>query len=162
GTRDYYETLEGMRVTLPIGTANSGGTDKFGELYLEPGKTRRRVLRDPSLPVGPPDLLNLSQDAGSEDVDPTNPSHNPASTTRVNADLFARVANATGPLGFAFSEYQIVPQQGMLPAIADPSTISYPPDAPTGGFRIAQFNMENLFGVGMVDDGHTFTQDEID
>src|SRR5262249_35495432 len=47
GTRDYYETLEGMRVTLPIGTANSGGTDKFGELYLQPGKTRKRIFRDP-------------------------------------------------------------------------------------------------------------------
>ena len=42
---------------------------------------------------------------------------------------------------------------------------TYPPDAPAkaaGQLRIANFNMENLFGVGMTDDGHTFTQAEID
>ena len=42
---------------------------------------------------------------------------------------------------------------------------AYPPEAPRakkGTLRVANFNMENLFGVGMVDDGHTFTAEEID
>ena len=36
-SRPYYETLEGMRVRLDVGTANSGGTNKFGELFITPG-----------------------------------------------------------------------------------------------------------------------------
>jgi uncharacterized protein len=164
GTRPYYESLEGMRVRLAAGTANSGGTDKFGELFLQPGTTRARVFRTTALPVGPPDLLNASQDAGSDDVDPANPSHNPASTTRVNADLFDSVTGLVGPFGFSFSEYQIVPQPGAAPAVHRGPT-RYPPKVPRqphDTLRVANFNMENLFAAGMVDDGHTFTQAEVD
>ncbi|MCW2984245.1 MAG: hypothetical protein JWR63_1815 [Conexibacter sp.] len=165
GSRPYYETLEGMRVSLATGTANSGGTDKFGELFVQPGTARKRVLRDPNGPAaGPPNLLSLAQDAGSADVDPANPSATPASTTRVKADLFSRVTDAVGPLGFSFSEYQLLPQPGHRPAVA-PGPIAYPPPAPEaapGTIRVANFNMENLFGAGMTDDGHTFTQAEID
>jgi predicted extracellular nuclease len=164
GTRPYYETLEGMRVRLTVGTADSGGTDKFGELFLRPGTTRERVFRNPVFPVGPPDLLNLGQDAGSRDVDPTNPSHTPASTTRVDADLFDSVTDAVGPFGFAFSEYQIIPQPGAAPRVHH-GPIRYPPfvpHQPKHTLRVANFNMENLFAAGMVDDGHTFTRAEVD
>jgi endonuclease/exonuclease/phosphatase family metal-dependent hydrolase len=122
------------------------------------------VFRTAAFPVGPPDLLNLGQDAGSRDVDPTNPSHNPASTTRVDADLFDAVTDAIGPLGFAFSEYVIVPQPGLAPRVHSGPT-RYPPFVPRQPrhtLRVANFNMENLFAAGMVDDGHTFTQHEVD
>jgi predicted extracellular nuclease len=165
GSRPYYESLEGMRVSLASGTANSGGTDKFGELFVQPGAPRKRVIRDPDGPTaGPANLLSLAQDAGSADVDPTNPSGTPTSTTRVKADLFSRVTDAVGPLGFSFSEYQLLPQPGHRPTVAA-STIAYPPPAPAaapGTIRVANFNMENLFGAGMTDDGHTFTQAEVD
>jgi uncharacterized protein len=164
GSRPYYETLEGMRVHLDVGTADSGGTDKFGELFLMPGTTRQRVFRTAGFPVGPPALINVGQDAGSRDVDPTNPSQTPASTTRVNADLFDTVTDVTGPMGFAFSEYLIVPQPGDAPKVHRGPT-RYPPFVPRQPrhtLRVANFNMENLFAAGMVDDGHTFTQREVD
>jgi predicted extracellular nuclease len=165
GSRPYFETLEGMRVSLATGTANSGGTDKFGELFVQPVTARKRVLRTTGAPAaGPPNLLSLAQDAGSADVDPANPSATPASTTRVKADLFSRVSDAVGPLGFSFSEYQLLPQPGHRPAVAA-GTIAYPPPAPAaapGTLRVANFNMENLFAPGMTDDGHTFTEAEID
>jgi predicted extracellular nuclease len=165
GTRPYFETLEGMRVTLATGTANSGGTDKFGELFVQPGTTRKRILRTTgAAAAGPPNLLALAQDAGSADVDPAAPSETPASTTRVKADLFSRVTDATGPLGFSFSEYQLVPQPGRRPAVTA-GPIAYPPPAPDaapGTLRVANFNMENLFGAGMTDDGHTFTEADVD
>ncbi|HEY6761301.1 MAG TPA: lamin tail domain-containing protein [Baekduia sp.] len=169
GTRPYYETLEGMRVALPSATANSGGTDKFGELFVQPAAARKRVMRDAATPVGPGNLLNIGQDAGSADVDPTNPSATPASTTRVKADLFDKVSNTVGPLGFAFSEYQIQPQPVPYGGAPRPTVvkgpIAYPPAAPDaapGTIRIANFNTENMFGAGMTDDGHTFTQAEVD
>jgi uncharacterized protein len=164
GTRSYYETLEGMRVELPVGTADSGGTSKFGELFLMPGKKRKIITGGYTVSQGPPSLIDTYQDAGSADVDPTNPSAEPASTTRINADLFDRVKNVVGPVGFDFGNYGIVPQPGEAPKVTSGPT-AYPPEAPTatkGTLRVANFNMENLFGVGMVDDGHTFTAEEID
>jgi predicted extracellular nuclease len=164
GTRSYYESLEGMRVRLARATADSGGTNRFGELFLRPGDVRARVFRDPGEPAGPADLIATSQDAGSAGVDPANPSRNPDSTTRVNADLFAGVQDVVGPLSFTFSNYKIVPQPGAMPQVGA-SPVAYPPPvphAPLLGLRIAQFNVENLFGVGMTDDGHTFTAQEVD
>jgi uncharacterized protein len=164
GTRSYYESLEGMRVELPVGTADSGGTSKFGELFLLPGKKRKIIFGGYEESQGPPSLLDTYQDAGSADVDPTNPSAEPASTTRVNADLFDRVKDVVGPLGFDFGNYGIVPQPGEAPKVTSGPT-AYPPEAPLakkGTLRVANFNMENLFGVGMVDDGHTFSAEEID
>jgi predicted extracellular nuclease len=164
GSRPYYESLEGMRVELAVGTADSGGTDKFGELFLMPGKKRKIVTGGYSVSQGPPALLDTYQDAGSADVDPTNPDAEPASSTRVDANLFDRVKNLIGPLGFDFGNYGIVPQPGKAPQIVSGPT-AYPPEAPVkeqGTLRVANFNMENLFGVGMTDDGHTFTAEEID
>ena len=164
GSRSYYETLEGMRVRFAVGTADSGGTNKFGELFLRPGSTRERVFRVGSLPVGPADLIKATQDAGSRDVDPTNPSRNPDSSTRVNADLFDSVSDLVGPMGFTFTEYQITPQPGEAPHVHRGPT-RYPPFVarqPRHTLRVANFNMENLFAAGMTDDGHTFTQAEVD
>jgi uncharacterized protein len=164
GTRPYYESLEGMRVELPVGTADSGGTSKFGELFLMPGKKRKIVTGGFTVSQGPPSLLDTYQDAGSADVDPTNPSGEPASTTRIDADLFDRAKDVVGPLAFDFGNYGIVPQPGEAPKVTAGPT-AYPPEVPAavkGSIRVANFNMENLFGVGMVDDGHTFTAEEID
>jgi uncharacterized protein len=164
GTRSYYESLEGMRVELPVGTADSGGTSKFGELFLMPGKKRKIITGGYEESQGPPSLLDTYQDAGSSDVDPTDPDAEPASTTRINADLFDRVKDVVGPLGFDFGNYGIVPQPSEAPKVVHGPT-AYPPEAPVavnGSIRVANFNMENLFGVGMVDDGHTFTAEEID
>lgn len=164
GTRSYYETFEGMRVELPVGTADSGGTSKFGELFLMPGRKRRLVTGGYLVRQGPPSLIDTYQDAGSADVDPTDPSAEPASTTRIDADLFDRVKDVVGPVGFDFGNYGIVPQPGEAPQVVSGPT-AYPPEAPAavrGSIRVANFNLENLFGVGMVDDGHTFTAEEID
>ena len=71
--------------------------------------------------------------------------------------------NTTGPLGFDFDNYEIVPQPGDAPTVIH-SGVTYPPKAPAakpGTLRIANFNMENLFGVGMTDDDHTFTKAEV-
>jgi uncharacterized protein len=164
GTRPYYESLEGMRVELAVGTADSGGTSKFGELFLMPGKKRKIVTGGYTVSQGPPSLLDTYQDAGSSDVDPLDPDAEPASTTRINADLFDRVKDVVGPMAFDFGNYGIVPQPGEAPTVTAGPT-AYPPEVPAavkGSIRVANFNMENLFGVGMVDDGHTFTQEEID
>jgi uncharacterized protein len=164
GNRPYYESLEGMRVRLAVGTADSGGTNKFGELFLRPGTTRERVFRVASLPVGPADLIKATQDAGSRDVDPTNPSRNPDSRTRVNADLFDSVTDLVGPMGFTFLEYQVTPQPGEAPHVHRGPT-RYPPFVPSQPrhtLRLANFNVENLFAAGMTDDGHTFTRAEVD
>ncbi len=159
-TRPYYETIENMRVRLATGTANSGGTNKFGELFLTLGEERDRVFRTEN----PPDLIATVDDAGAGD--PDKPYIDPdGSTTEVEADLFDRVSGAVGPLGFSFENYKIVVQPGALPAVAD-TGVAYPYEelSPSGPkeLRIASFNVENYFPVGGGLDGGIVGQEEFD
>ena len=160
GTRPYYESLEGMRVGLDVGVANSGGTNKFGELFLTPGPDRDRVFRDEGVPA----LIAADSDAGAGN--PDNPYRDPdGSTTRVNGDLFDTANGTVGPLAFGFENYRVVVQPGRLPAVADTGVV-YPyseiePQAPDQA-RIASFNVENFFPAGAALDGGTVTQEESD
>ena len=146
GTRAYYESLEGMRVRLPVGVANSGGTTKFGELFLTPGPELGRVFRTDSAPG----LLATDADAGAGD--PSNPARDPdGSTTLVRADLFDRVENVVGPLAFSFSSYKVMVQPGVLPVVAKgPTLYPYADVTPLGRYqiRVVSFNVENFFPVG--------------
>ena len=159
-SRPYYETLEGMRVSLATATANSGGTNKFGELFLTPGAEQDRVFRteDPS------DLIATVDDAGAGDPDnPYRPEQR--STTAVEADLFDRVDDAVGPLSFTFDNYKIVVQEDRLPQVTDgPTAYPYSGVAPdvSKELRIASFNFENYFPAGGALDGGTVSQEEFD
>ncbi|MGH3664752.1 MAG: lamin tail domain-containing protein, partial [Egibacteraceae bacterium] len=156
--RAYYETLEGMRVRLAVGTANSGGTNKFGELFLTPGTQRQRVFRtDPA-----PDLLATDADAGAGDPDnPFRPEH--PSTTLVRGDLFDTVRAVVGPLAFSFSHFKIMVQPGLPPTLERGPT-SFPYDDATGPaanqLRVASFNVENFFPVGGDLDLGTVSEEE--
>jgi predicted extracellular nuclease/Ca2+-binding RTX toxin-like protein len=168
GRRSYYETLEGMLVTLPQAVANSGGTNKFGELFLTPGTTQDRVLRtdDTSGPGGSADaqiraLVAVDADGGS--ADPANPIISDLdSTTLTEADLFDSVTGVSGPLGFSFSNYKVIVQPGAEPTVTGGPT-TYPFDLPgvdTTGVRVASFNVENYFPVGGGLDGRTVSAAE--
>lgn len=162
GTRAYYERTEGMKVTLPTGVAGSGGTNKFGELFLTPGTTLSRVFRTDTAGG----LIAIDDDAGSGD--PANPyrpqdSGDPEfSTTEVAANLFDTVTSTTGPMSFNYGNYRIVAQPGAVPAVtAGPTPVPYTLPAPaTDEFRVASFNVENLFPDGGLLDGGTVTAAE--
>jgi len=160
-TRSYYETVEGMRVTLPVGVARSGGTNKFGELFLVPGTAQGTVLRtDPAVPG----LIATESDAGAGN--PDNPYNPPTpSTTTVQGDKGDTVRGLTGPLGYSFGNYKVVPQVGQLPAV-EKTGVAFPydrlPAAQPGQVRVASFNQENLFPTGGFLDGSTVTQAEFD
>lgn len=160
GTRSYYERFEGMRVRLAQGTANSGGTNNFGELFLTPGALRDRVFRTEAQP----DLIGTDADAGAGN--PANPARPTApSTTVVNVNLFGRVNELVGPLAFSFTNYKVMVQADQLPTVgAGPTRF---PSAPlklngkaTERIRIASFNVENYFPVGGDLDGGPVTADE--
>ena len=171
GRRAYYETLEGMLVALPLSTANSGGTNKFGELFLTPGPERDRVIRtdERAGPGGTPDagirsLIATDGDGGA--LDPANPLVAPLdSPTVTEADLFDTVSGARGPLNFSFSNYKVVVQPGTLPTVADVG-VAYPYDRlPAPGpreLRISSFNLENFFPPGGALDGETVSQADYD
>jgi predicted extracellular nuclease len=157
-TRPYYESLEGMRVELLVGTANSGGTNKFGELFMTPGTEKDRVFRTET----EPGLIATDADAGAGD--PDNPYRDEdGSTTEVEADLFDTVENTVGPMTFAFSNYRIMVQPGLLPTVLD-TGVPYPyeelePSSPRQ-LRVASFNVENYFPVGGQLDGGTVSEEE--
>lgn len=123
GTRSYYETVESMRVSFADSTANSGGTNKFDELFLTPGSVRNRVFRTDT--DQHPELFATDEDAGSGNPeDPDNPS-NPKSTTTVNADLFDKVGGLVGPFAFNFGNYKVMVQEGREPTVSD-TGVPYP------------------------------------
>ena len=152
-TRSYYETLEGMRVKLLVGVARSGGTNKFGELFLVPGTTGGTLLRTDPMPAS---LLATAADAGAGN--PANPYDPPQpSSTAVGADMGDTVRDLVGPLAYSFGHYKVMPQIGAMPTIED-TGVAYPFDrlAPpsAGDRRIASFNLENFFPTGGALDGH--------
>ncbi len=169
GRRAYYETLEGMLVRLAQGTASSGATNKFGELFMTPGPDRVRVLRnaDTAGPGGTPSdhvrsLVAADGDAGAGN--PANPLLEPqSSSTVVKGDLFDRFTDVAGPLNFSFANYKIIVQPGALPTREQgPTPFPYQgvPLAGASQVRIASFNVENYFPVGGALDGRTISQAE--
>ncbi len=159
-TRPYYETLEGMRVALAVGTATAGGANKFGELFMSPGAGGERVFRD----TAAPDLIAADADAGAGD--PQNPLIDTDSLTEIDADLFDVVRNVVGPLGFSFANYRIInqlspaPQPVVEPSPAAPYPFDGVPAAAPGELRFATYNVENFFPVGGDVDRHIVTQEE--
>jgi len=112
GCRQYYETIESMRVNAQQSAARSGGTNKFDELFLTPTKgagdpeARDRIFRNERAR----DLFGTDEDAGSNNPEnPDNP-NNDKSTTVVNADLFDRVRDLEGPFAFNFGNYKVMVQ----------------------------------------------------
>jgi predicted extracellular nuclease len=159
--RPYYESLEGMLVRLDQGTTQSGGTNKFGELFLLPGDLPADPLRrsDPAQRA----LIGIVDDAGA--ANPANPLRPPApSTTLVRADAFALVSNVEGPLSYTFSHYKVAVQPSLLPTVTNRLLFPFPglgPAAP-GDVRIASFNLENFFPVGGALDGGIVSPAEFD
>jgi predicted extracellular nuclease len=154
-TRSYYETLEGMRVTLASGVAQSGGTNKFGELFLVPGTATGTLTRnDPVQPA----LIAAAVDAGAGN--PANPKLAPRSTTYIEAEKNDTVTNLTGPLSYSFGNYKVMPQVGALPTVAK-TGVAYPfdrlPAATASQRRVASFNLENFFPEDGALDGGIIT-----
>ena len=156
--RNRFEQLEGMRVSSATAVANSGGTNKFGELFLTPGPSTGRILRG----TAAPGLFALAADAGAGNPSvPRRPSS--PSTTFVGADLFDSLTGVSGPLAYSFDHYKVMVQVGNLPTVTGDPTVGYPialDPAPAGSLRIAAFNVENYFPVGGSNDGGTITTPE--
>lgn len=159
--RPYYESLEGMNVVIDVGTATSGGRNRFGETFLTLGVNQApedRVFRtEPT-----PDLIAADSDAGAGD--PDNPLEDTDSTTELPMDLFDVVRGLEGPLGFSFSHYKVINQEHRAPLIEQGPT-PYPFDEldprRDDQLRVASYNVENLFPAGSVGDiGHVRTEEE--
>jgi predicted extracellular nuclease len=157
--RSYYERFEGMRVRVAEGVANSGGTNKFNELFLTLGAERNRVFRTDAAP----DLIATDSDAGAGN--PPIPYHDAdGSPTTVQADLFDGVTDLIGPMSYDFGNYRVVPQPGLAPVVDRTPGPAYPYAElqPAAGdqLRIASFNVENFFPVGGDLDGAAVTEEE--
>ena len=156
GGRSYYERFEGMRVRVAEATANSGGTNKFGELFLTLGPEQDRVFRTDVAQ----DLIAADSDAGAGN--PPVPYLDPdGSTTTIHADLFDHVSDLVGPMSYDFSNYRVVTQPDVVPAVDRTPGPAYPYDALSPSapdeLRIASFNVENFFGPGAELDGGIVT-----
>jgi len=83
------------------------------------------------------------------------------STTTIHADLFDHVSDLVGPMSYDFSNYRVVTQPDVVPAVDRTPGPAYPYDALSPSapdeLRIASFNVENFFGPGAELDGGIVT-----
>jgi predicted extracellular nuclease len=157
--RPYYESLEGMNVLVDVGTATSGGRNKFGETFLTLGVNQDpedRVFRTEDVP----DLIAADADAGAGD--PNNPLVDTDSTTELAVDLFDVVRGLEGPLAFTFSNYKVINQERRPPVVEKGPTRFPYTLAPRAAdqLRVASFNVENFFPAGTDLDLRIVTQAE--
>ena len=136
-----------MRVRVAEATANSGGTNKFGELFLTLGPEQDRVFRTDAAQ----DLIAADSDAGAGN--PPIPYLDPdGSTTTIHADLFDHVATSSGRCPTTSRTTAWSPSRTSSPRSTATPGPAYPYDALSPSapdeLRIASFNVENFFGPG--------------
>lgn len=167
--RAYYRSLQGMRVQLPEGIATGGGTTKFRDVFVEPGRAATRLFRknDPLAQNtswhDAPAELGIAPDGGAGN--PADPRLPWRSSTQVDLDLFDIARNVVGPLSYGFSYYKIMPQIGGPPVSIERGPINAAgaptaPPQPPNTLRVASFNLENYFPAGKENDGHVITPAE--
>ncbi len=163
-SRDYYESLEGMLVTLKKGVASSGGTNKFGELFVNVGDSNNLSIRGSKLPI-----IGIVDDAGASNPKlPRRPSK--TSSTLILADMFDIIENVTGTMSYSFDNYKIVLQPASAgfekPTVTSSQEVLYPYNLEDNvvlvenHLRIASVNAENLLPVGTIYDGAKIDTDE--
>ena len=175
--RTYYRSLQGMRVRLPEGIATGGGTTKFRDLFLEPGTTAQRLFRKNDAGGGDDAVVGRARRdrrvarrrrrqpgrsapaVALADADRPRPVRRHAQRRRpadVQLQLLQGHAAAAGA-GLNDGEQPTI-ERGPINAAAPPTA----PAQPANSIRVASFNVENLFPVGKVNDGHVITQPEYD
>jgi len=143
--RDFYESLEGMLVTLPEGIATSL-TNRFGEFYAvgnagenATGINNRGGITitedfNPDNPIGAdlnPERLQIDPDLAT------------GSSPEVN--IGDRVGDITGVIDFSFNDYSVRPLNPVAvttPADLEPETTEL--EGTEDQLTIATYNVENL------------------
>jgi predicted extracellular nuclease len=130
----YYETLEGMLVTVSGPAIAVSPINQYGEYTLVlPEHGVERVMR------GDPTGLLIHVDDGSHMV------HEDGSTLPYSVRAGDRVESLTGPLAFTFGSHKIEPLSP--PDLFSTSQAALPqlPELAADQFSIATFNMNNFF-----------------
>ncbi len=137
----YYESLEGMLVTVPRLTAIQG-TDDYGEFAgVRSNLEIDHVFRDD--PFGTGEIIYTADDGG----------------VLLNVQAGQVIKDLTGPLDFTYSEYRIQPSLSNIPKIIEKQSgfgLSRG-HVESDGITIATFNMLNFFD-DIVDPGKLQTR----
>lgn len=133
---DFYESLEGMRVTVNNG-AVVGPTNNFGEIWLvgdNGANATNRTARGGVL-VGP------------GDYNPERIQIDDGSVGTPNVNVGDRINSVTGVVGYNFGNYEILASN--VGAVASGGLQREVTSIPSGGDRltVANFNLENFAGT---------------
>lgn len=133
---DFYESLEGMRVTMPS-AVSSGPRNSFGEVTLVPtaALSQPGVLQASRGGV----VIGPSQFNGTRlQID-----DRLAATPIVNSG--AVLSNVTGVMDYSFNNYELLVTS--TPTVVSNSLTAEVATIPSGHFGIASYNVENLGGT---------------
>jgi len=132
---DFYESLEGMRVTLPS-AVSSGPRNSFGELTLVPtaALSQPGVLQASrgGVVIGPGQFNGMRLQIDDR----------LAATPVANSG--AVLSNVTGVMDYAFSNYELLVTS--TPTVVSNNLTPEVATIPTGHFGLASYNVENLGG----------------
>jgi DNA/RNA endonuclease YhcR with UshA esterase domain len=131
----YYETLEGMLVTVPGPAVTVGPTTRYGEYSLVlPEHQVERLWR------GDATGMLITVDDGTDET------HYDRSTLSYAVNTGDQVSGLMGPLAFTFGRFKIEP-------VVEPMVVNDEIDLPTlpatgtDEFSIMTWNVENLFDI---------------
>ena len=133
---DFYESLEGMRVTIPDPVV-VGPTNRFGEIYTYAGGSSPTGLSDRgTLNIGPddfnPERIQIDPDSAIS----------PAAA--IALDVGDTLSDVTGVVGYAFGNYEVIPTETftVTEGTLEPETSTLAPTA--NQLTVASYNVLNL------------------
>jgi predicted extracellular nuclease len=109
---DFYESLEGMRVTLQNAQV-VGATNDFGEVYAVANRGRDATE------LGRRGTLNISEDDFNPERVQIDPDSGVLDLDVSGIDVGDRLGDVTGVLGYAFGNYELIPTEDFTDQIVD-------------------------------------------
>jgi predicted extracellular nuclease/2',3'-cyclic-nucleotide 2'-phosphodiesterase (5'-nucleotidase family) len=109
---DFYESLEGMRVTLQNAQV-VGATNDFGEVYAVANRGRDATE------IGSRGTLNISEDDFNPERVQIDPDSGVLDVDVSGIDVGDRLGDVTGVLGYAFGNFEIIPTEDFTDQIVD-------------------------------------------
>ena len=136
---DFFESLEGMRVTAQDAVAVAG-TNRFGETFavVDGGNSATGLSDRGTLNISPddfnPERVQIDPSADIFDLD-------------ITVDTGTPLGDVTGVIGYSFGNFEIIPTQALEPATALPNVLAPETTLLTPSddeLTVASYNVLNL------------------
>ena len=137
---DFFESVEGMRVTVQGALAISG-TSRFGEIFVvvDSGLGATGISARGTLNISPDDF-----NPEKIQIDPGRASSDPAIINLPFVDVGATLGDITGTVGYDFGNFQVQPDVAITAAPGGIASEATPLRSSGSSILVASYNVLNL------------------